>query len=79
MNGPRPLLVREVQLAFMLGFNDVEPFRRALRAGDIPAPNEYMKGKPVWYVADLERRYGAGFFRTAELTEHDVNAAIDEM
>lgn len=62
MDSPRQLLVREIQLAHMLGFTDVEPFRRALKSGDIPAPNEYLSGKPVWYLPDLVRRYGAGKF-----------------
>ncbi|MGI9503845.1 MAG: hypothetical protein ACR2RE_12415 [Geminicoccaceae bacterium] len=62
MNPPRQLVVREIQLAHMLGFTDVEPFRRALKSGDVPAPNEYLSGRPVWYLPDLERRYGAGAF-----------------
>ena len=62
MSSLRPLVVREIQLAHALGFTDVEPFRRALKSGDIPAPNEYLGGRPVWYLPDLTRRYGAGAF-----------------
>ena len=77
MNAPRQLVIREVQLAFMLGFMDIEPFRRALKAGDVPAPSEYVSGKPVWRVVDLERRYGVGFLDGSEVSEQDVLAAIE--
>lgn len=70
MNSPRQLLLREVQLAYMLGFLDVEPFRRALRSGEVLAPSEYVAGKPVWYVSEIERRYGEGFI--------DGSVAVDE-
>ena len=79
MNAPRQLLVREVQLAFMLGFMDVEPFRRALKAGDIPPPSEYVHGRPVWHVPDLERRYGVGFADSNPPSESEVLAAIEGM
>ncbi|MGI9452704.1 MAG: hypothetical protein ACR2QH_18990 [Geminicoccaceae bacterium] len=77
MNAPRQLVVREVQLAYMLGYTDVEPFRRALKRGDIPAPSEYQSGKPVWFVVDLERRYGAGF--VDDESESDALAAIERI
>lgn len=79
MNAPRQLLVREVELALMLGFLDVEPFRRALKAGDIPAPSEYVHGRPVWHVTDLEQRYGAGFTTKGATSERDVLEAIEGM
>ena len=62
MTSPRQLLVREIELAFVLGFTEVEPFRRALKSGDVPAPSEYLAGKPVWYRNELEARYGLGTF-----------------
>lgn len=77
MNAHRPLVIREVQLAFMLGFMDVEPFRRALKAGDVPAPSEFVSGKPVWRVVDLEKRYGAGFIDGPATSESDVLDAIE--
>lgn len=77
MNAPRQLVIREVQLAFMLGFMDIEPFRRALKAGDVPAPSEYVSGKPVWRVVDLERRYGVGFIDGAGTSEKDILDAIE--
>lgn len=79
MNSPRQLLVREVQLAFMLGFMDIEPFRRAVKAGDIPAPSEFVSGKPVWRVPDLESRYGAEFLDNGGVSERDVLASIEGM
>lgn len=79
MNAPRQLIIREVQLAFMLGFMDVEPFRRAVKAGDVPAPSEYVGGKPVWYLQTLEHRYGMGFLDSDASSERDVLDAIDAM
>ncbi|MGI9487558.1 MAG: hypothetical protein ACR2RF_17110 [Geminicoccaceae bacterium] len=49
-------------MAYSLGFTEIEPFRQALKSGDVPAPNEYLAGKPVWYRQDLEARYGTGTF-----------------
>ena len=57
--------------------NNVEPFRRAIKAGDVLAPSEYVQGKPVWRVVDLERRYGAGFADGPQVSERDVLAAIE--
>ncbi|MGI9493728.1 MAG: hypothetical protein ACR2QF_15130 [Geminicoccaceae bacterium] len=77
MNAPRQLVVREIQLAFMLGYTDVEPFRRAVKKGDVPKPTEYQSGKPVWYVVELERRYGVGFLDDQTAAERDIFAAIE--
>ena len=70
----KSLLIREVQLAGMLGYTDFEAFRRALKRGEVPAPNEYQAGKPVWYATDIERRYGV---RTEGGSEADLLAAIE--
>lgn len=77
MTEPRQLLVREIQLAYILGFTDVEPFRRAVKSGEVPKPNEYIAGKPVWYIADLERRYGTGLVAQNGSVEVDVLQAMD--
>ena len=73
----KQLLVREVELAHALGYVEIAPFRRALKRGDIPAPNEYQGKSPVWYVVDLEQRYGAGFLDGPRGAEGDVLAAIE--
>ena len=79
MNAPRQLIVREIQLAFMLGFVDVEPFRRAIKSGDVPQPSEYIAGKPVWHLIDLENRYGNRFLDNGGASERDVLAVIEKM
>lgn len=73
----KPLLIREVQLAHALGYTSFEAFRRDLKRGEIPPPNEYQAGKPVWYAADLERRYGGGMFSGEIGVESRVFAAIE--
>lgn len=43
--------LREIQAADLLGFTEIEEFRRALRRGDVPPPIWFVggkKGKPVW-------------------------------
>ena len=77
MNSPRQLLVREVQLAYMLGFADVEPFRRAVKSGEVPQPSEYIAGRPVWYITDLNRRYGKSLVASTGQTEAEVVDAMD--
>ncbi|MGI9487333.1 MAG: hypothetical protein ACR2RF_15940 [Geminicoccaceae bacterium] len=77
MNTPRQLLVREIQLAYSLGFTEIDAFRRALRNGEVPQPNEHINGKAVWYVVDLERRYGVGVIAASTTRETDVIAAVD--
>ena len=71
MTSPTRLLVREIEMAYSLGFTEIEPFRRALKSGDVPAPNEYIAGKPVWYRHELEARYGTSTFEGSR--EGDAN------
>ena len=43
--------VREIPLAHELGYTEVEDFRRAVAAGQIPAPHHYLgprKKRPIW-------------------------------
>lgn len=43
--------LREIQAADLLGFTEIEEFRRALRRGDVPPPIRFVggkRGKPVW-------------------------------
>ncbi len=78
MIAPRLLIIREVQLAHMLGFTDFEPFKRALRAGDVPPPSGQVLGKPIWRVVDLESYYGTDFAGGAA-TESDILAKIEAL
>jgi len=77
MNAPRPLIVREVQLALMLGYAEIEPFRRALKRGDVLPPSEIQGRSKIWYVRDLERRYGSEFVAGQQGSEQEVLAAIE--
>ena len=61
----------------MLGFTDVEPFRRALKAGLIPAPDEYWQGHPVWHRKALEQRYGSGAFDDSRSGETELMKKIE--
>ena len=43
--------LREIQAADLLGFTEIEDFRRALRRGDVPPPIRFVGGKrskPIW-------------------------------
>lgn len=79
MNQPRALVIREVQLAYLLGFTEIEPFRRALKSGEVLAPSGTIAGKPIWRVADIERRYGADLLENPAGSEKNVLEAIEAM
>lgn len=52
--------LREVQLANMLGYTEMDDFRRAVKAGKVPSPNGYLEGKkrPIWLRSDVEAWLG---------------------
>ncbi|MGI9505357.1 MAG: hypothetical protein ACR2RE_20150 [Geminicoccaceae bacterium] len=54
-------LIREVQLANLLGYTEMADFRRALKAGQVPAPAGYLAGKrkAYWVASDIESWLGA--------------------
>lgn len=53
--------VREVQLANMLGYTEMEDFRRAVCRGKIPAPARYLADnyrRPIWFRSEVETWLG---------------------
>lgn len=53
--------LREIQLANMLGYTEMEDFRRARSRGEILEPARYLgnnRKKPVWIREDVETWMG---------------------